>query len=64
MPNWIYVSTNETDGSDIKVEVDADKQVITVSDKDGRKVFTATSHHLRNATVGGEEVKEASLAIL
>ena len=64
LPNWIYVSTNETDGSDIKVEVDADKQVITVSDKDGRKVFTATSHHLRNATVGGEEVKEASLAIL
>ena len=64
LPNWIYVSTNETDGSDIKVEVDADKLVITVSDKDGRKVFTATSHHLRNATVGGEEVKEASLAIL
>lgn len=64
LPNWIYVSTNETDGSDVKVEVDADKQVITVSDKDGRKVFTATSHHLRNATVGGEEVKEASLAIL
>lgn len=64
LPNWIYVSTNETDGSDVKVEVDADKQVITVSDKDGRKVFTATSHHLRNAIVGGEEVKEASLAIL
>ena len=63
LPNWIYVSTNESDGSDVKVEVDADKQQLTVSDKDGRKVFTATSHQLRNAIVAGEEVKEASLAI-
>ncbi len=63
LPNWIYVSTNEVDGSEINVEVDADKQMITVIDKEGRKVFVATSHQLRNATVAGENVKEASLTI-
>ena len=64
LPNWIYVSTEETDGSDVKVDVDAERQVITVSDKNGRKVFTATAHQLQAATVGGEATHEARLSFV
>ena len=64
LPNWIYVSTEETDGSDVKVNVDAERQVITVSDKNGRKVFTATAHQLQAATVGGEATHEARLSFV
>ncbi len=64
LPNWIYVSTEETDGSDVKVDVDAERQVITVSDKNGRKVFNATAHQLQAATVGGEATHEARLSFV
>ena len=56
LPDWIYVKHDEVKQSDVKVDIDARRQKLTISDKTGRPVFTATSHQLRDG--------EATLAFL
>ena len=62
LPDWLYVKHGEVKGSDVKVKVDARRQLVTVSDKSGHAVFTATAHQLRATTVAGEASHEARLA--
>jgi alpha-D-xyloside xylohydrolase len=46
LPDWLYVKQDEVAG-DLSVDVDNKKNTVTVKDKNGRKVFVATSHQLR-----------------
>jgi len=48
LPDWLYVKRQGTSvkSQEIKVEVDAQRQVVTISNKAGEKVFTATRHQL------------------
>ena len=46
LPDWIYVKHDEVKSNDIKVDVDARRQVLTVKDRKGRVVFKATNHQM------------------
>ena len=48
LPDWIYVKHDEVKSRDIKVDVDAKHQVLTVKDRKGRTVFKATRHQMKN----------------
>ena len=45
-PDWSYVRDNEVTRSDIRVSIDRKRQVLTIKDKRGRTVFTATHHDM------------------
>ncbi len=46
LPDWSYVRHDEVTRSDIRVSIDRKRQVLTVKDKRGRTVFTATRHDM------------------
>ena len=46
LPDWIYVKQDEVSQCDLKV--DTKGQRLTVKDKNGKTVFTATRHQLAN----------------
>ena len=46
LPDWLYVKHNEVKKCDVKVDVDNLQQVVTISNRLGQKVFTATRHQL------------------
>ena len=46
LPDWLYVKHGEVASKDVKVDVDARRQVLTVKNRQGRVVFTATCHQL------------------
>lgn len=48
LPDWLYVKHDEVVSKDIKVEVDAKRQVVTIKNKNGQTVFTATRHQLQH----------------
>ena len=56
LPDWLYVKHDTVKHADVSVDVDAERQVLTVSDKQGRVVFTASRHQMRGS--------EATLALL
>ena len=62
LPDWTYIKHDEVSSPDIKAEVDPSHQTLTIKDKYGRIVFTATRHQLKPATVAGTSVQEATLA--
>ncbi len=62
LPDWIYVKHEEVTATDLKTEVDPSHQTLSIKDKQGRIIFTATQHQLKAATVAGESVQEATLA--
>jgi alpha-D-xyloside xylohydrolase len=47
LPDWLYVSHDEVQGDEPAVVVDATRQTVSVKDKAGRVVFSATSHQLQ-----------------
>ena len=47
LPDWLYVKHDEVTTNDIRVDVDARRQTVTVRDARGRKVFTARKHELQ-----------------
>ncbi len=53
LPDWLYVRHDEVKRQDIKVNVDQRRQTVTVSDRRGRTVFTASHHDMqgRQATL-------------
>ena len=61
LPDWLYVRHDELKTSDVKVDVDAKRRLVTVKDRSGRIVFTATAHQLQAATVAGMSTHEARL---
>ncbi len=50
LPDWLYVKHGAVKSNDVKVDVDSRRQVLTVKNRQGRVVFTATRHQLE----GGE----------
>ena len=46
LPDWIYVKQDEVGKCDVKVDVDVQRQVLTISNRAGQQVFTATRHQL------------------
>ena len=46
LPDWLYVKHNEVKKCDVKVDVDDLHQLVTISNRSGQKVFTATRHQL------------------
>ena len=49
LPDWIYVKHGEVSSNDVKVDIDAQRQLLTVKDRQGRVVFTATRHQMKNS---------------
>ena len=47
LPDWLYVKHETVANSNVKVDVDTKRQLITIKDKQGKVVFTATSHQLQ-----------------
>ena len=64
LPDWIYVKHEEVEASDLAVSIDAQRQLLTVKDKEGRTVFTATKHQLKQAIIGDEPTQEATLTFV
>ena len=48
LPDWLYVKHETVKNCDLKIKVDAKKQLLTIKDRKGRTVFTATRHQLTN----------------
>jgi len=46
LPDWVYVKSDEVAKSDLTVKTDARRQTLTIKDKQGKTLFTATSHQL------------------
>ena len=63
LPEWIYVKTAETASRDLTVDVDAAKQVVSILDRQGTPVFTATLHQMqgREATLVFRSEKDERL---
>ena len=49
LPDWVYVKHDEVKDASVKVDVDAQRQVLTVSDKTGKAVFRATGHQMEGS---------------
>ena len=47
LPDWLYVKHETVTNCKVKVDVDTKQQLITIKDKQGKVVFTATSHQLQ-----------------
>ena len=50
LPDWLYVKHDEVKTNNIRVDIDRKRQLLTVKDRKGKPLFTATSHELK----GGE----------
>ena len=48
LPDWLYVKHETEDDCDVKVKIDEKKQLLTIKDRKGKTVFTATQHQLKN----------------
>ena len=46
LPDWIYVRHDEVKDCEVGIDVDKKRQQLTLKDKQGRVVFTATSHQM------------------
>ena len=49
LPDWLYVKHDEVKDASVKVDVDAQRQMLTVSDKTGKTVFRATGHQMEGS---------------
>jgi alpha-D-xyloside xylohydrolase len=47
LPDWSYVKNDEVAQHDVTVKIDPKRQVVQVNDKQGRVVFTATTHDMQ-----------------
>ena len=48
LPDWLYVKHDEVGKCDVKVDVDAQRQVLTIRNRAGQEVFKATRHLLES----------------
>ena len=46
LPDWLYVKHGAVKSRDVKVDVDKKRQLLTVKDRNGKALFTATAHEL------------------
>ena len=48
LPDWVYVKHSEVKHSDISVRIDRKHSIVSVLDKKGHAVFTATAHQMHD----------------
>ena len=46
LPDWLYVKHDQVRAYDLRIDVDADRQLLRIRNRDGRLVFEATHHAL------------------
>ena len=63
LPDWLYVKNDEVSSRDVTVDVDEARQTVTVKDRQGTPVFTATLHQMkgREATLAFRSTKDEHL---
>ena len=63
LPDWLYVKDEEVNSQDVKVDVDDAHQTVTIKDRQGTPVFTATLHQMqgREATLAFRSDKDERL---
>ena len=63
LPDWLYVKNDEVSSRDVTVDVDEARQTVTVKDRQGTPVFTATLHQMkgREATLAFRSDKDEHL---
>ena len=63
LPDWLYVKHDAERNPDISTKIDPQSQTLTVCDKDGLALFTATRHMLENgeATLAFDSPKDEFL---
>ena len=63
LPDWLYVKNDEVSSRDVTVDVDEVRQTVTVKDRQGTPVFTATLHQMkgREATLAFRSDKDEHL---
>ena len=63
LPDWLYVKNDEVKHQDIMVEVDEARQTLTIKDRQGKPVFTATLHQMqgREATLAFRSERDERL---
>ena len=44
LPDWLYVRHDEVKDCDVRIDIDRKRQRLILKDKQGRVIFTATSH--------------------
>ena len=49
LPEWIYVKDEKVASTDITVDVDAAKQIVSIKNKKGEVVFKATAHQMQGS---------------
>ena len=63
LPDWLYVKNDEVSSRDVTVDVDEARQTVTIKDRQGTPVFTATLHQMkgREATLAFRSTKDEHL---
>ena len=63
LPDWLYVKNDEVSSRDVTVDVDEARQTVTIKDRQGTPVFTATLHQMkgREATLAFRSDKDEHL---
>ena len=46
LPDWLYVRHDEVKDCDVRIDIDRKRQRLILKDKQGRVIFTATSHQM------------------
>ena len=46
LPDWLYVRHDEVKDCEVRIDIDKKRQCLTLKDRQGRVVFTATSHQM------------------
>ena len=49
LPDWLYVKDEEVKSKDLTVDIDAEKQMLCVKNRQGMPVFTATLHQMQGS---------------
>ena len=63
LPDWLYVKDDEVSSRDVTVDVDEARQVVTIKNRQGTPVFSATLHQMkgREATLAFRSAKDEHL---
>ena len=63
LPDWLYVKHDEVSSKDVSVDIDEAHQTVTVKNRQGTPVFTATLHQMqgREATLAFRSDKDEHL---
>ena len=66
LPDWLYVKNDEVNSRDMTVDVDEARQTVTIKNRQGTPVFTATLHQMqgREATLAFRSDSDERLYVM